>query len=103
MVTATLWKSRILVDSTIELADPDYMIGALYLNHYATWRENGIVNIARHLLQTTSSQLIWHEAVSESEALVDDRVAAVAAEIGKLGVTMIHPRVRLVHQATQIA
>jgi hypothetical protein len=33
------WENSWLVDTSFEIADPEFMIGALYLNHYLRWKE----------------------------------------------------------------
>ena len=66
----------------VELAEPEFMIGAMYMNHYATHRKNGIINIAKELSRLSPSQLLWLSA--HQEVLDDERIAAVDAIIKSL-------------------
>ena len=65
-----------------EFAEPEFMIGAMYMNHYATHRKNGIINIAKELSRLSPSQLLWLSA--HQEVLDDERIAAVDAIIKSL-------------------
>jgi len=78
----------------MEIADPEFMIGAMYLNHYATWRKNGRINVARHLSRICSSQLLW-QAARQDETECDDRIAAMGEVIKRLKPRQLHPLVNI--------
>lgn len=78
----------------MEIADPEFMIGAMYMNHYATWRKSGRINVARHLSRICSSQLLW-QAARQDECKVDDRIAAMGEVIKDLKPRQLHPLVNI--------
>jgi hypothetical protein len=92
------WESTHLTDETLEITTGRFMMGALYLNHFAVYGKHDKVNLAQNLLEVTSSQVIWHEAASNESAIADPRVRQVAREIGQLARHMVHPRVLLIQR-----
>ena len=76
-----------------ELADPKFMIGAMYMNHYATWRKDGRINIARHLARLNPSQFLWQAA--RQDDFVDERVNAVGEIVKHLKPRQRHPLVNI--------
>jgi hypothetical protein len=79
-------------NTVVEIADPEFMIGAMYMNHYATWRKDGRINVARHLSRICSSQLLW-QAARQDETAGDDRIAAMGEVIQGLKPRQLHPLV----------
>lgn len=66
------------IDSTIEVGDPAFQIGSMYLNHYAKSKKDVTVNVAAELAMVNPSQLIWQSAVSyNDEHRNDDSVIAL--------------------------
>lgn len=86
--------------AAMELADPELMIGAMYLNHYATHRKDGRINVARHLVRLTSSQLVWQASQLDGECSDDPSQAAVGELVAQLPERQQHPRVALTVQTT---
>jgi hypothetical protein len=78
----------------MEIADPEFMIGAMYMNHYATWRKDGRINVARHLSRICSSQLLW-QAARQDEKEVDERIASMGEVIQRLKPRQLHPLVNI--------
>ncbi len=95
--TVFRFKSYGTANIVSEYAHPDFMIGAMYLNHYATNRKDGKVNVARELARLTSSQLIWHDAMEDPEAEEDVSVASTSKMIARMKTRLLHTKVR-VHQ-----
>ncbi|MES2631048.1 MAG: hypothetical protein V4611_03760 [Patescibacteria group bacterium] len=83
-------------DQAMEISDPEFTIGMMYMNHYATWRKDGKINIAKELARISPSQLIWQAAVArEPEAHEDERVRSVGKLVTSLKNDQLHPLVRL--------
>ena len=78
---------------TAEIAEPEFMIGAMYMNHYATWRKDGKINVARHLAQISASQLIWQASMQDGEQ--DENVIALNSIISDLKTKQLHPLVNV--------
>lgn len=87
-------------EKAMEVGDPAFQIGSMYLNHYARWRESGIVNVAKELARVNPSQLMWQSAISQEggEIVSDDRVAAVGALVSSLKRGQRHPLVGITRQ-----
>lgn len=81
-------------NTVMEVADPEFMIGAMYMNHYATWRKDGRINVARYLSRISSSQLLWH-AARQDENEVDERINAMGEVIRGLKPRQLHPLVNV--------
>ncbi|MBP9738359.1 hypothetical protein KBD20_01585 [Candidatus Saccharibacteria bacterium] len=81
--------------SAMELADPELMIGAMYLNHYASHRKDGRINVARYLVRYTASQLIWQAAQLDGESAEDPSLEAVGELVARLPSRQHHPRLAL--------
>jgi hypothetical protein len=83
-------------EKAMEVGDPAFQIGSMYLNHYARWRKDGIVNVAKELTRINPSQLIWQSAISQEGGVAsDDRVAAVGTLVKSLKRGQKHPLVNL--------
>lgn len=83
-------------DQTMEVGDPAFMIGAMYLNHYARWSNGGKVNAAKEMARLTPSQIIWQAAVvHDAQAADDPRVHVVGDLIRGLKIDQQHPLVRI--------
>jgi hypothetical protein len=83
-------------DQEMEVADPAFMVGAMYMNHYARWRKDGRVNVAKELARITPSQLIWQSAVAQDpDSLSDERVRSVGRLIAGLKHEQLNPLVRI--------
>lgn len=82
-------------EKSMEVGDPAFQIGSMYLNHYARWRKDGIVNVASELARINPSQLIWQSAISQEGGFTSDgRVLAVGSLIKSLKRGQQHPLVR---------
>lgn len=81
--------------AALEIADPELMIGAMYLNHYASHRKDGRINVARYLVRYTVSQLIWQAAQLDGESAEDPSLEAVGQIVKSLPARQLHPRVAL--------
>lgn len=79
-----------------EFGDTDTMVGAMYLNHYATTRKDGKINIARELARVIPSQLLWYAAAQDVET--DERHVAVGEVIQSLKPHQLHPLVEIARQ-----
>lgn len=89
-------------DKTMEIADPAFMVGSMYLNHYARWREDGTINVAKELARINPSQLIWQAAVSlERKPIADRRVIALGRLVKSLKIGQQHPLVRMTRPAKE--
>lgn len=88
-------KTNGIANVVSELARPDFMAGAMYLNHYATHRKGGRINIARELAKLTSSQLIWHDARQDPGANTDDAVAQTTSLVQEMSRKLLHTRVQI--------
>lgn len=85
-------------DQTMEIGDPAFMVGSMYLNHYANFRKDGKVNIASEIARVNPSQLIWQSAVSnEGNATLDPRIRALGSLVKSLKHDQQHPLVRSTH------
>lgn len=80
-------------DPALELAEPEFMIAAMYMNHYATHRKDGRINIARHLARLNPSQFLWQAA--RQDDFVDERVNAVGEIVKNLKPRQRHPLVNI--------
>lgn len=77
-----------------EFGNPQLMIGAMYLNHFATWRKDGKVNIARYLARLIPSQLLWQAAMQDGE-IDDERVNSLGEQVESLPDDRVHPLVEV--------
>ena len=104
-VAALLWYRESLQDlfsvrvngfpnAAAEFAEPEFMIGSMYLNHYATYRKDGRINVAQHLSRLSPSQLLW-QASQQDGGVEDERVKAVGSTISRLKPRQLHPLVSL--------
>lgn len=83
-----------------EFGNPQLMIGAMYLNHFATWRKDGKVNVARYLARLIPSQLLWQAAMQDGD-INDDRVNSLGEQVKSLPDDRVHPLVdvaRYIHR-----
>ncbi len=81
-------------NTAFEAAHPDFMIGAMTMNHYATHRKDGKINIARHLARLSASQLLW-QAAQQENCEEDPRITAMTELINQLAPKQLHPFVLL--------
>ena len=81
--------------AALEITEPELMIGAMYLNHYASHRKDGRINVARYLVRYTASQLIWQAAQLDGESAEDPSLEAVGQIVKSLPARQLHPRVAL--------
>lgn len=83
-----------------EFGNPQLMIGAMYLNHFATWRKDGKVNVARYLARLIPSQLLWQAALQDGD-IDDERVNSLGKQVKSLPDDRVHPLVdvaRYIHR-----
>jgi hypothetical protein len=92
-----------IANAAAEITNPEFMIGAMYLNHYATLRKDGRVNVARYLTRFSASQLIWQAAQLDGESVEDPSMQAVGEVVKSLKPTQQHPRVRFTVHGPQLA
>lgn len=88
-----------VANTAMEVAHPEFMIGAMYLNHYATHRKDGRINVARYLVRYSSSQLLWQVAQLDGESTEDPSMEAVGELVAQLPARQQHPRVTLTVQS----
>lgn len=85
-------------DKAMEVGDPAFQIGSMYINHYARWRKGDIINAAKELARINPSQLIWQSAVSrETGPVTESHVMALGALVKSLKIGQQHPLVRITH------
>ncbi len=87
-----------MVDTTSEYCHPEFAIGAMYLNHYATWRKDGRVNLARYLAKLFPSQLIWQSSMQDGP-IEDKNLLAVEEIIDRLKPSQLHPLVFIARES----
>ncbi len=83
-------------NKSAEIGETDFTIGSMFLNHYANYRKDGRINVARYLSRYTSSQLIWLAAMCDGESGEDPSMQAVGEQVKRLQPSEMHPRVHLV-------
>jgi len=85
-----------------ELCDPEFMIGAMHMNHLSTWRKDGRINVSQHLARLSPSQLLWYGAHQDGENK-DERIVAVGEQIQQLRSYQRHPLVDLALRAFRMS
>lgn len=86
----------VLAEPSIEFANPNFMIGLLTLNQLRSWSNYGNKYTSRRLVEQTSSQVLWHEAMKDQDPSMSPKMLEMVSGLQKLDPGLLHPSCRLV-------